>query len=176
MTMSLAACGNGSEDTSGSGSDSSSQDTQDSQDSQDSQTPVEEDATYTFNTSTSVMPAGWNPHTYQTEDDSVYFDYTTDSLYRLFFNDEIHPLEGREPFDGYVIVPSMAADFPVDVTEEVKASHPQFNIPESATSGYAWKVKLRDGLKWDDGTPITAQDFVDSLERCLRPELLNYRS
>ena len=106
----------------------------------------------------------------------MYFDYTTDSLYTLFFNDEIHPLEGREAFDGYVIVPSMAADFPVDVTEQVKASHPQFNIPESATSGYAWSVKLRDGLKWDDGTPITAQDFVDSLERCLRPELLNYRS
>ncbi|MCI8789272.1 MAG: hypothetical protein HFH92_09215, partial [Lachnospiraceae bacterium] len=182
MTISMAACGNGSEDASGSGSGGSSQDTQESQDSQesqdaqDTQTPAAENATYTWNTSASTLPAGWNPHTYQTADDAVYFDYTTDSLYSLFFNDELHPLEGREAFDGYVIVPSMAADFPVDVTEQVKASHPQFNIPESATSGYAWSVKLRDGLKWDDGTPITAQDFVDSLERCLRPELLNYRS
>lgn len=180
LVVSLAACGNGSGDAStDSGSDGSSQntqDTQDTQDNQDTQTPVAEDATYTYNTSVSTLPAGWNPHTYQTSDDAVYFDYTTDSLYTLFFNDQIHPLEGREPFDGYVIVPSMAADFPVDVTEKVKASHPQFNIPESATSGYAWSVKLRDGLKWDDGTPITAQDFVDSLERCLRPELLNYRS
>lgn len=185
MTMSLAACGDDSESSSGSGSEGSSQesqdtqdsqDTQESQDSEDTQTPAAEDATYTYNTAASVMPAGWNPHTYQTTDDAVYFDYATDDLYTLFFNDEIHPLEGREAFDGYVIVPSMAADFPVDVTEEVKASHPQFNIPESATSGYAWSVKLRDNLKWDDGTPITAQDFVDSLERCLRPELLNYRS
>lgn len=181
MTMSLAACGDNSGDTpSGSGSDGSSQDTQstqDSQDEQDSQPPVAENATYTYNASASTLPSGWNPHTYQVaEAKDYYFDYTSDSLYALFFNDELHPLEGREPFDGYVIVPSMAADFPVDVTEEVKASHPQFNIPESATSGYAWSVKLRDGLKWDDGTPITAQDFVDSLERCLRPELLNYRS
>ena len=180
LVVSLAACGNGSGDAStDSGSDGSSQntqDTQETQDNQDAQTPVAENATYTYNTSANTLPSGWNPHTYQTSDDAVYFDYTTDSLYTLFFNDQIHPLEGREPFDGYVIVPSMAADFPVDVTEEVKASHPQFNIPESATSGYAWSVKLRDDLKWDDGTPITAQDFVDSLERCLRPELLNYRS
>ncbi len=133
---------------------------------------------YTYKTSASTLPSGWNPHTYQTEDDSVYFDYTTSSLYTLYFNDELHPHEDetREPFSSYVIVPEMAADFPVDVTEEVKASHPQFNIPESATSGYAWRVKLRDDLKWDDGTPITAQDFVDSLERVLRPTLLNYRA
>ena len=177
MVFSMAACGNGSGDaSSGSGSDGSSQSTQDTPDEQDTQTPATENATYTYNASVSVLPSGWNPHTYQTSDDAVYFDYTTDSLYTLFFNDQIHPLEGREDFDGYVIVPSMADDFPVDVTEEVKASHPQYNIPESATSGYAWSVKLRDGLKWDDGTPITAQDFVDSLERCLRPELLNYRS
>lgn len=143
---------------------------------ENTQTPVVDNATYTYNTSASTLPTGWNPHTYQTADDAVYFDYTTDSLYTLFFNDQIHPQEGRENFESYVIVPSMAADFPVDVTEEVKASHPQFNIPESATTGYAWRVKLRDGLKWDDGTPITAQDFVDSLERCLRPELLNYRA
>lgn len=174
MTVSMAACGDSSGDAStGSSSDDSSQDTQDQE---DDQTPVAENATYTYNTSASTLPSGWNPHTYQTADDAVYFDYTTDSLYTLFFNDQIHPLEGVEPFDGYVIIPSMAADFPVDVTEEVKASHPQFNIPESADSGYAWSVKLRDGLKWDDGTPITAQDFVDSLERCLRPELLNYRA
>ncbi|RKJ22027.1 hypothetical protein D7X48_00065 [bacterium D16-50] len=182
MALSLAACGDDSGDASANsggssdGSSQSTQDTQEKQDTQDSQTPVAENATYTFNTSASTLPAGWNPHTYQTADDAVYFDYTTDSLYALFFNDQIHPLEGREAFDGYVVVPSMAADFPVDVTEKVKASHPQFNIPESATSGYAWSVKLRDDLKWDDGTPITAQDFVDSLERCLRPELLNYRS
>lgn len=29
---------------------------------------------------------------------------------------------------------------------------------------------------WQDGTPITAQDFVDSLERVLRPDLENYRA
>ena len=170
----LAACGSG--ETNESQDPSSSNNPSSSSNPSDSGGGGETPATYTYNTSVSTLPSGWNPHTYQTADDSLPLDYTTDSLYTLFFNDPIHPQEGREDFDGYVIVPSMAADFPVDVTEAVKASHPQFNIPASATSGYAWQVTLRDGLKWDDGTPITAQDFVDSLERVLRPELLNYRA
>ena len=168
----LAGCGSNADTPSDSQSPGNSDTPGNSNEPGGEDTPV----TYTYNTSVSTLPSGWNPHTYQTADDSVYFDYTTDSLYTMFFNDQLHPLEGREDFDGYVIVPSMAADFPVDVTEAVKASHPQFNIPASATSGYAWQVTLRDGLKWDDGTPIKAQDFVDSLERVLRPELLNYRT
>ena len=131
---------------------------------------------YTYRMAVSTLPSGWNPHTYQTEDDSVALDYTTSSLYSRIFNDANHEVEGREPFDAYVTVPEMAAEMPVDVTEEVKASHPQFNIPESATSGYAWRVKLREDLTWEDGTPIKAVDFVESLKRVLDPEKLNYRT
>lgn len=131
---------------------------------------------YTYRTSVSQMPTGWNPHTYQTQDDSVPLDWTISSLYSMIFNDANNPVEGKDPFTGYVVVPEMAADYPVDVTEEVKASHPQFGIPASATSGYAWKVTLRDDLKWEDGTPIKAVDFVESLKRLLDPEKLNYRA
>ena len=71
---------------------------------------------YTYRSAVSTLPSGWNPHTYQTEDDSVALDYTTSSLYSLIFNDANHEVEGREPFDAYVIVPDMAAEMPVDVT------------------------------------------------------------
>ena len=131
---------------------------------------------YTYHASRSTMPSGWNPHTYQTEDDSIPLDWTTSDLYSIIFNDASRNTDGKEPFTGYVVVPEMAADYPVDVTEEVKASHPQFGIPESATSGYAWRVTLRDDLKWEDGTPIKAEDFVESLKRVLDPEKLNYRA
>ena len=131
---------------------------------------------YTYRMSASTMPSNWNPHTYQTQDDSVPLDYTVDGLFNMVYNDALNPVEGMEAYKGYKLIPGMAADYPTDVTEAVKAAHPEFNIPESATTGYAWSVKLRDDLKWDDGTPITAQDFVDSLERVLRGELLNYRA
>ncbi len=34
-----------------------------------------------------------------------------------------------------------------------------------------WAVKLRPGLKWSDGHPLTAEDFAFSYERILTPEL-----
>lgn len=140
-------------------------------------TEFDPDASYIYKTSMSSMPSNWNPHTYQDADNSTPLDYTTDSLYTMIFNDESHPKEGHEtPFDGYVIVPAMAAEMPVDVTESVKAEHPEFGIPESATSSYAWSVKLRDDLKFDDGTPITAETFVESLKRLLKPEAVNFRA
>lgn len=131
---------------------------------------------YTYLDSASTLPSNWNPHTYQTSDDAYPQDYIADSLYTPLYNDALHPVDGTAPYEGYKLVPAMAADYPTDVTAAVKAAHPEFNIPADATTGYAWSVKLRDDLKWDDGTPITAQDFVDSLERVLRGELLNYRA
>lgn len=135
-----------------------------------------DDQKYTYLMSVSILPANWNPHTYKTADDAEPLNYMTDSLFTAVYNDALNPVDGMDPYMGYKLIPAMAADYPVDVTTQVKAANPAFGIPESATSGYAWSVKLRDDLKWDDGTPITAQDFVDSLERVLRGELLNYRA
>lgn len=131
---------------------------------------------YTYLDSASTIPSNWNPHVYQTSDDAYPMSYITDDLFTMLYNDELNPVAGLAPYEGYVLVPAMAADYPVDVTAAVKAAHPEFNIPASATTGYAWSVKLRGDLKWDNGDPITAQDFVDSLERVLRGELLNYRA
>ncbi len=131
---------------------------------------------YIWKTSVSTMASNWNPHTYQTTDDSVPLDYTTSGMFSFIFNDGLHPVEGKEPYAGYVIVPEMAAEMPIDVTEEIKAQYPNFNIPESATKGYAYKLVLNPNACWSDGTAITAQTYVESMERLFRPELLNYRA
>ncbi len=129
--------------------------------------PIVSDGTFTYNDYTATLGANWNPHTYQTTDEAYTLDYTTDSLYQFLFNDT---------FDGYVIVPSMAVSEPVDVTEKVKAEHPEFHIPENATSGYAYTIALNPNAVWDDGTPIKAQDYVESIKRLIDPKALNYRS
>ena len=133
-------------------------------------------ATYTYQDSVSTLATNWNPHTYQTTDDAYPADFLRTGLYTFIFNDENNPVEGKEPYEGYVIIPEMAADFPVDVTEQVKAEHPEFNIPEAATSGYAYTIKLNPDACWEDGTPITADTYVYSLERLLNSDLLNYRA
>lgn len=172
LTVSLAACGDKTEQPdSPNPSESSNPGT--SADGSDNTVAAD---TYTYLDGVSVLASNWNPHIYETADDGYPLSFITSSLYDYIFNDVNHPVDGKEPFDGYVVVPEMAADYPVDVTEAVKAAHPEFNIPESATSGFAWSVKLRDDLKWDDGTPITAEDFVESFKRLLDPKYLNYRA
>ena len=131
---------------------------------------------YVWKSSVVTMASNWNPHTYQTTDDAMPLDYTTVGLYSFIFNDELHPVEDKAPYEGYVIVPEMAADMPVDVTAEIKASNPEFGIPETAEAGYAYKIALNTAACWDDGTPITAETYVESFKRLLDPKMINYRA
>ena len=134
------------------------------------------DDTYTYHDSVSQLATNWNPHTYMTSNDSYPMTYINSDLYTFVFNDKLHPVDGKEPYESYAIVPDMAAEDPVDVTAEVRASHPQFSIPQSADRGYAFRIRLREDLCWDDGTPITSATYVESLKRLLDPKLLNYRA
>ncbi len=132
---------------------------------------------YTYNDAVATLAANWNPHTYQVADDSYPISFITSGLYTFVFNDaKYNVVEGKDPFTGYKIVPEMAAELPVDVTEAVKAAYPQFNIPESATAGYAYKIALNPNAKWATGESITADDYVYSMQQLLDPKLLNYRA
>ena len=121
------------------------------------------EATYTYNTALTVFPTNWNPHTNQTDTDSEILDYVTAGLYRFDYN---------ETEDGYALVPGMAVDYPEDVTADYIG---QYGLEEGAEN-QAWKVTLRDDLKWEDGTPITAHDYEESYKRLLAPEAQNYRA
>ncbi len=131
---------------------------------------------YVYKDSVSTMTTNWNPHPYQTSDDSYPASFLRSGLYEFIFNDELHAKEGKDPYSGYVIVPEMAASEPVDVTETVKAEHPEFGIPESATKGYAYTIDLNPDACWEDGTPINADTYVYSMKRLLDPALINYRA
>lgn len=140
------------------------------------------DKEYVYKDSVSTLATNWNPHTYQNTDDSYPADFLRMGFYNFVFNDAIsaqyaiNDVEGKEDFTGYAIVPEMAASAPVDVTEAVKAEHPEFGIPESADSGYAYTIDLNPDAKWEDGTPITADDYVYSMKKLLDPDLKNYRA
>ncbi len=131
---------------------------------------------YTWKDSVSTLASNWNPHTYQTTDDSYPIDFITTGLYSFIYNDALNPVEGKDAYEGYVIVPEMAAAMPVDVTEAIKASHPQFNIPADATKGYAYVIDLNKDAKWQDGTPINADTYIYSMQQLLDSKLMNYRA
>ncbi|MBQ7355090.1 MAG: hypothetical protein IJW62_06195 [Clostridia bacterium] len=131
---------------------------------------------FTWKDSVSTLATNWNPHTYQTADDAYPIDFITSGLYSFIFNDALNPVEGKDPYSGYKIIPEMAAEMPVDVTEDIAKKYPQFKIPEGATAGYAYKIALNKNAKWQDGTAINADTYVYSLQQLLDPAHLNYRA
>lgn len=145
-------------------------------------TPIEigeltgEAGSYTYKSASSVLPSYWNPLDYQTGTDGEPLAYLTCGLYEFFYNDELNPVEGKDPFMGYVILPEMAAEFPVDVTEEVKAAHPEYNIPADATAGYAYRIALNKDACWENGTPINADTYIYSMKALFDPQMKNYRA
>lgn len=151
----LAACGDKGTVSSGNGSTSSNGGT--------STPDVTEEATYTYNSALSTFPTLWNIHTYETSIDDEIASYIVDGFYTFDYNDT---------YDGYQIVPSMATGDPVDVTADYIG---QYGLTEGA-SEQAWLINLRDDIKWEDGTGITAYDFVESAKRLLAPEAQNYRA
>lgn len=131
---------------------------------------------FVYKDSVSTLASNWNPHTYETSDDGYLADFIQTGLYGFYFNDELRAVEGKEAYKGYVIEPEMAAAMPVDVTKEIKAAHPEFNIPADAEEGYAYVIDLNPNAKWQDGTPINADTYVYSMKQLFNPLLKNYRA
>ena len=125
-------------------------------------TPAVE-GTYTYNYALAEFPTNWNYHTYQTATDAEILDYISSGFYVFDYN---------ETKDGYAMIDGMAVGDPIDVTADYIG---QFGLVEGDTAR-AYIVNLRQDLKWQDGTPITANDFVESAKRLLNPEAQNYRA
>ena len=57
------------------------------------------------------------------------------------------------------------------VDEEGKLAPGQAESYEISEDGLTWTFHLRDGLKWSDGSDLTAEDFVYSWKRVCDPEV-----
>ena len=135
-----------------------------------------------YNTTTAVMPSNWNEFTYADNNDTQIMSYIGSSFF-----DYDYKFEGDKKFnaDGTInkagIVPGAyttnysAATKLEDVTASVDAKW-GYTDEQKAEGGYAWKITLRDDLKWDDGSSITAKDFEWSMQQLLDPKFMNFRA
>ena len=135
-----------------------------------------------YNTTTAVMPSNWNEFTYADNNDTQIMSYIGSSFFDYdykFEDDKKFNEDGSINKDG--IVPGAyttnysAATKLEDVTASVDAKW-GYTDEQKAEGGYAWKITLRDDLKWDDGTPITAADFEYSMKELLDPAFMNFRA
>ena len=124
---------------------------------------------YTYNTYLSVSPSDWNELTYQDANDTNIMSYLGSSFFTYDFKFDS---EGNI-IDGEFTTNYDAATKLEDVTEDYAG---QYAVPEKATSKYAYKITLREDLKWHDGTAITAEDFVYTMKEQLNPDFKNYRA
>lgn len=137
----------------------------------------------TYNTFTSVMPSNWNMLTYEDNNDTQIMNYLSSPFTEFDFEfDEDKGGKFKDGKintdaivkDGFNTVYSAATKFE-DVTDEAAEAY-GYTEEEVEAGGYAWKVTLRQDLKWDDGTPIKADDFIYSMKEQLAPEFQNYRA
>ena len=113
-------------------------------------------------------PKTWNPHEWNDNSESGVLDKLESSFYGF---------KANETKDNFEIYCEAATELPEDITEEF-AGKEEWGIPANAKKGDGWayRLKIRDDLCWNDGTPIKAQDFVESQKRLLDPKMKNYRA
>ena len=133
-----------------------------------------------YNTYTSIIPSNWNELTYLDDNNTQILNYIVSPFFEYdykFENDIKYNEDGSINKDGIVsgayTVNYSAATKLEDVTSTVDAKW-GYTDEQKAEGGYAWKITLRDDLKWDDGTPISAANFVYSMQAQLDPAFMNY--
>jgi len=110
-------------------------------------------------------PQTWSPTDWQNTNEGNILGYTRIGLYDFVMN---------KNKDGYEVVCEMASKLPEDVTKQY-AGNATYKVPADAEEGYAWTFELNKDAKWEDGTPITADDYIYGFQQFLSPEMKNYR-
>lgn len=127
---------------------------------------------YTFNRFSTVSPSNWNELTYRDNNDTQILSNIVSSFYEFDFEFDAN----GEIVDGGFAVEYSASTALEDVTAQYAVEGNKWGLDPETADKQAYKITLRDDLKWDDGTPIHAADFVYSAKELLNPLFLNYRA
>ena len=135
------------------------------------------DITYTMNDYVSTTPSNWNELSSTDANDDAIMGYIGSSFFSYDFKFDGNKrkadgtINAAGIVDGAFEVTYDAATALEDVTTQYAQ---QWGILDKktgqpVTENYIWKITLRQDLKWDDGTPIKAEDFVYTMEQQLDP-------
>ena len=123
--------------------------------------------TYTYKTYLATSPKTWNVHNWETSDEGYVSGFCEIGLYDCILN---------EAKNGYKFVTEMASEMPVDVVDQLTDNEIDNYYNGNPAAGMAWDIALNPDACWEDGTKITAKDYVDSMELQLSPRYANYRA
>lgn len=136
--------------------------------------PVGKSGEYTYRAYTSALGTNWNPHTWETSADREIMEYLTTPLV------DVLPLDTGE---GSYQWSFEMAERVEDITARSGELLSRYGVvlPEGVSadevdSGFVFEITLREGLRYEDGSEIDAEDFVRSMELLLSPEMKNGRA
>ena len=101
----------------------------------------------------SSLPASWNPLSPAESKKQWLLNQTTAPMYQF-------------AADGSWI-PVLAQNLPEDVTADYAGT---YGIPATAIGGYAYRIFLNPDACWENGQPITASDYIFSIQKLLEDE------
>ena len=124
--------------------------------------PVEE-PTYTYNTYMGASPLNWNPHAWEMSNEDTLMSYITAPFVDISIADD--GVNYTWVYEAATAITDVTATF---------ADRDKWGITEE--SGRVYQIDLNPDLKWNDGTPINADDYIYSMQQLFNPEMKNYRA
>lgn len=120
---------------------------------------------YTMREYTSQMPSQWCTILSSDNVNNEMESYFTSAFYEFNYKFDAN---GKIVPGAYTVEYSAATKLE-DVTKKYAG---KYGLAADAEKGQAFAMTLRNDLKWDDGTPIKATDFVYSMSQQLSPKYL----
>lgn len=120
---------------------------------------------YTMREYTSQMPSQWCTILSSDNVNNEMESYFTSAFYEFNYKFDAN---GKIVPGAYTVEYSAATKLE-DVTKKYAG---QYGLAADAEKGQAFAMTLRNDLKWDDGTPIKAADFVYTMSQQLSPNYL----
>jgi len=129
---------------------------------------------YTYRTYTTTLGTDWNPHTWQTNYDNSILGYLTSPFVDMAVLDSEKGIY-QWVFEMATSIEDVTADNQADLLK-YGSSLPEGVDYSKVTSGYVYEIKLNKDAKWENGVPISADDYIYSMKMLLSPEMKNYRA
>ena len=125
----------------------------------------EDERQYTLREYTSQMPGQWC---------TILSSDVVNNDMESYFTSAFYEFNYQFDADGNIVPGAYTVDYSAatkleDVTEKYAG---RYGLAADAKSGQAFAMTLRNDLKWDDGTPIKAADFVYTMSQQLSPNYL----
>lgn len=135
---------------------------------------------HTYQDYTTVSPSNWNELTYQDNNDTQIMSYISSSFFSFDFKFDaegnIIPGEFTVNYNAATKLEDVTVDYAVEWLGVTADELAEMIEAGKAPTGYAYKITLRDDLKWENGDRITAEDFVYTMKEQLNPLFQNYRA